>query len=123
MKMTTVLVAMLIGLALSGRSEAHSAWVLWKKSEWIEVRESRPTTDINWELDSAWDTHDDCDSALHGAWTAVGQSAKRDKHAEVRLIKDFSVHFTLPANKNRTSTSFLSLTFYCFPETVDPREK
>src|SRR5262245_45681356 len=120
--MKPLLVAALIALALPARGHAATAWVLWEKFESVTTEKGRKSqVELHWTPKFAWDVHADCESGLSGAWSSTDKDwRKYFKSSEVRSFKNFFVSSTA---KSKDSVHSMTSTFYCFPDTIDPRDK
>lgn len=108
-------------LVIPFQSSAES-WVLWQKTELVEIANRDVKTNLDWEIVSAYEKYGPCEQAQVRVWKSINKRAQDDKlkyHHTIEKVDSVSPSLVMTTYN---SGSFLSQNLYCLPGTLDPRK-
>ena len=121
MKTATVFLAAVLVLGSASLASAECAWVFWIKKE-DQSFGKQPQFSIFWELMSARPTREECLDVKARVWETVADRysdlSKYPGVEKVDTVPHKLVITTLKEGRGDTTK-----TFFCLPDTIDPREK
>jgi hypothetical protein len=110
-----ICLSVIILVGLSSLSYAECAWVLWIQKEYLIVKEP-PEQRVYWEINNAVPTHKECKELQRQLWERMDKHYKNLPHTG----KVDSTPFIIIV---KTGEATLTESFYCLPDTIDPRKK
>ncbi len=112
-------VSLMVGWASTAAAEG--AWVVWIKKEDM-LFEKHLQSFTSWELISAQPTREECLGVKAGVWeTVADQYSDLSQYPGIEKVDRVPHELLITTRKEGLGGT--TKTFYCLPDTIDPREK
>ncbi len=118
---------LLVGLLLAflfipQEARAECAWVMWSKVETTQSQKDEfPTFGQWWEIVQALETSEQCDVFMEAYHSRMVRFHEEKKVWDV--MKASPSHISIRRKGGGPGVFVQSWTYFCLPDTVDPREK
>lgn len=117
--MTLAMVALLLAAFGPAVAEAECAWVLWERTELVNVTPGKPIERGDWQIFAALPTYDACRNAARERAEREAESRPQTVNVKRQLHQLIGGGFGVRTEfKEWHSSSWVQ--FSCFPDTVKP---
>lgn len=98
------------------------AWALWEEGEFADIP-TRPPSKW-WKVHVAADTRTECEAILKRHWeNRLLSSQPSADRPGIDKVTSVPGYVSVTYKRDPGHTAWSSYTFYCFPDTIDPRPK
>jgi len=118
--MTRFLLAALCVLLTAGPASAECAWVLWMKTELVNVTAGKIESD-GWQIESAVPTYAACTTSARRRAERTAEPSEGPNVKGTGLNELIGGGFRVSKQYRSPEHASASVEFRCFPDTVDPR--
>ena len=121
-KLMLICLIVVMNVFVSTIARSECAWVLWTKKEYIKENMEQ---NVHWRIIRAYPDYNQCLQAKKRIWQVIKNQALEDKkrYGTISEIKEVPDELVITNFKDSKNILSVSEEFYCFPGTLDPRER
>jgi hypothetical protein len=121
-RLILALIPLLLMVSLTPMDARGESWVLWTKTEYTRTTS---VNNVTWEINNAYPDHKQCMQAKTQIWKLKYEFAIEDmkKYEMFSEVKKTPNELIIKRFKDPKDISRIAESFYCFPGTLDPRER
>lgn len=122
MQSKIILIFCFLGFLLFYSIVHAESWVLWTKTEYAKTDLSH---DVFWEIIGAYPDYNKCQQAKDRVYRVKQDDAREDKkqYPAISKVEEVPTELIIIKFKDPKEIHSKSISFFCLPGTLDPREK
>ena len=122
MRWVTLMLTGVLVLPAAASLARECAWVVWTKREYRSLGTQPPEFSTDWELIDAFTSKKQCITLKTSVWAAhVEQYNDLSKYPDIEKVEKVLGNQIIVRYKKNLGSQ--TVTVFCLPDTIDPREK